>query len=260
VAPMKPDAPSSVHLAPWPAPGPVDDEIVAQMDVVRRAVELGRQARASAKIKMRQPLSAAYIRASSKYSDAALRRFRALVLDELNVKDVQVVGIDASFIEYALRPNLPRLGPRFGKDLGALRKAIAAADPRAVAVAAAGGKGFEVSTDGKKFALEPDDVLVDSKSAQGFAFAEGDGMLVALDARLDEALELEGWAREIVRAVQDARKAAGFDVSDRIALTVVADGEQHKAAVQWKNYIVEQTLATSWSLERGPFAVTVSKA
>jgi isoleucyl-tRNA synthetase len=260
VAPVVAAAPPSVHLASWPVAGPIDDEIVAQMDVVRRAVELGRQARATAKIKMRQPLSCAYIRASSKYSDAALRRFRTLVLDELNVKDAQVVGIDASFIEYALRPNLPRLGPRFGKDLGALRKAIAAADPRAVAVAAAGGNGFEVSTDGKKFALEPDDVLVDSKSAQGFAFADGDGMLVALDTRLDEALELEGWSREIVRAVQDARKAAGFDVSDRIALTVVAEGEQYRAAVQWKDYIVEQTLATSWSLERGPFTVKVSKA
>jgi isoleucyl-tRNA synthetase len=59
--------------------------------------------------------------------------------------------------------------------------------------------------------------------------------------------------------VQDARKAAGFDVSDRIALTVVADGEQYKAAVEWKDYIVEQTLATSWSLDRGDFAVHVSK-
>jgi isoleucyl-tRNA synthetase len=260
VAPMDSAAPASVHLAPWPVAGPIDDEIVAQMDVVRRAVELGRQARATSKIKMRQPLSCAYIRAGSNDSDAALRRFRTLVLDELNVKDVQVVGIDASFIEYALRPNLPRLGPRFGKDLGALRKAIAAADPRTVAVAAASGKNFDVATDGRTFSLEPDDVLVDSKSAHGFAFAEADGMLVALDTRLDEALELEGWAREIVRAVQDARKAAGFDVSDRIALTIVAEGEAHSAATEWKDYIVEQTLATTWSLERGEFAVSVSKA
>ncbi|HKW44884.1 MAG TPA: DUF5915 domain-containing protein, partial [Candidatus Eremiobacteraceae bacterium] len=212
-----------------------------------------------AKIRMRQPLSTAYIRASSKYSDEALRRFRTLVLDELNVKDVQVVGVDAAFIEYALRPNLPRLGPRFGKDLGALRKAIEAADPRMVAVAAADGKSFEVSTDGKKFSLEPDDVLVDSKSAQGFAFAEGDGMLVALDTRLDEALELEGWAREIVRAVQDARKAAGLDVSDRIALKVVADGDAHTAAEKWKDYIVEQTLAVDWNLDRGELAVHLKK-
>jgi isoleucyl-tRNA synthetase len=85
-------------------------------------------------------------------------------------------------------------------------------------------------------------------------------MLVALDTRLDQALELEGWAREIVRAVQDARKLAGFDVSDRIALSVNAEGDQHEAAVQWKDYIVEQTLATSWSLDRGEFSVAVSRA
>jgi len=235
-------------------------DLMAQMDAARRAVELGRQARASTKIKTRQPLTVAYVRARTAGDDAALRRFRALVLDELNVKDVQVVGMDASFIEYALRPNLPRLGPRFGKELGALRKAIAAADARAVAVAVAAGKGFDVSADGKNFALEPDDVLVDSKSAAGFAFAEGDGMLVALDTRLSRELELEGWAREIVRAVQDARKVAGLDVSDRIALRVTADGDTHEAASAWKDYIVHQTLATSWDLSRGEFAVAVSRA
>jgi len=102
-------------------------------------------------------------------------------------------------------------------------------------------------------------VLVDSKSAHGFAFAESGGMLVALDTRLDQALELEGWAREIVRAVQDARKAAGLEVSDRIALSVVAEGDAHSAATEWKDYIKEQTLATSWTLSRGDFAVTVSR-
>src|SRR4029077_20997118 len=139
-------------------------------------------------------------------------------------------------------------------------KAIAAADARAVAVAVSAGKGFDVAADGKTFALEPDDVLVDSKSAQGFASAEGDGMLVELDTRLSRELELEGWAREIVRAVQDARKAAGLDVSDRIALRVTADGDTHDAASAWRDYISQQTLATSWELSRGDFAVAVSRA
>ena len=261
-APMDASAPKSVHLAGWPHANAdaVDDALLVQMDAARRAVELGRQARATAKVKTRQPLAVAYVRARTAEDDAALRRFRALVLEELNVKDVQVVGIDAAFIEYGLRPNLPRLGPRFGKELGDLRKAISAADARAVAVAVAAGKKFDVSTDGKKFSLEPEDVLVDSKSAQGFAFAEGDGMLVALDTRLDRALELEGWAREIVRAVQDARKAAGLEVSDRIALSLTAEDAAFDAATEWRDYIMEQTLATSWSLARGEFGVSVAKA
>jgi len=240
-------APESVHLAPWPAVhrAHVDRELRDEMRTVQKAVELGRQARAGARLKTRQPLRVAYVRARTKIDEEALKRFRDLVLDELNVKDVQVVGIDAAFIEYALRPNLPRLGPRYGKRIGSLRSALANADARAVAEAVAAGKAFEVSNNGEVFALEPDDVLVDSKSAQGFAFAETDGMLVALDTRLDRGLILEGIAREIVRTVQDARKAAGLDISDRIRLRVESKKlDVSESLTAWRDYIAEQTLAT----------------
>jgi isoleucyl-tRNA synthetase len=238
-------APDSVHLAPWPRPSgrAQDPTILDAMDAARTAVDLGRQARASAKIKTRQPLPAAFVRARKPSDDASLRRFRSLVLDELNVKDVKVVGLDAEFIEYALRPNLPRLGPRFGKRLGALRAALNAADARAVAASVGAGRNFDVSSNGESFTLEPDDVLVDSKSAQGFTFAESDGMLVALDTRVDRPLLLEGIAREIVRTVQDARKAAGLDVSDRIRLRVTAAGDAAEAVEAWRAYLSEQTLA-----------------
>jgi isoleucyl-tRNA synthetase len=239
------------------------------MRTVRTAVDLGRQARAVAKIKTRQPLPAAYVRARKSSDDVALRRFRALVLDELNVKDVQVVGLDAKFIEYALRPNLPRLGPRFGKKLGELRAALGKADARAVAESVAAGKTFDISHNGETYTLEPDDVLVDSKSAQGFAFAEKDGMLVALDTRIDRALLLEGIAREIVRTVQDARKAAGLDVSDRIHLRVKTQGDAAEALTTWRDYIAAQTLAIeingapftpSYTTEADGWTVELSKA
>jgi isoleucyl-tRNA synthetase len=238
-------APESVHLEKWPVANAacIDADLLEAMTTIRTAVDLGRQARAAAKIKTRQPLPAAYVRARKATDDAALRRFRDLVLDELNVKDVQVVGLDAKFIEYALRPNLPRLGPRFGKKIGELRAALGKADARAVAESVAAGKSFEISHNGEVYTLEPDDVLVDSKSAQGFAFAEKDGMLVALDTRIDRTLLLEGIAREIVRTVQDARKAAGLDVSDRIKLRITAQGDAAEAVDAWRNFIAEQTLA-----------------
>lgn len=240
-----PEAKISVHLASWPAAesARVDRALLDAMSAVSTAVDLGRKARAKAKIKNRQPLATAFVRARRVEDEASVTRFRALLLDELNVKDVRVVGLDATFIEYAVRPNLPRLGPRFGKRIGALRAALAAADARAIAVAVAAGKGFEVGTGGETFALDPEDVLVDSKSAEGFAFAEGDGMLVALDARIDRPLQLEGTAREIVRTVQDARKAAGLDVSDRIRLRLDARGDAAEAVDVHAAYICEQTLA-----------------
>ena len=125
----------------------------------------------------------------------------------------------------------------------AVRAALAAADARAVAAAVAAGESFDVSVDGQTLRLEPDDVLVDSKSARGFAFAEGGGMLVALDTRIDRELLLEGLAREVVRAVQDARKLAGLDISDRIVLRVEAQGDAAEAVARWRDYIMGETLA-----------------
>jgi isoleucyl-tRNA synthetase len=243
------EAPDSIHLASWPAAdaAKIDADLVGAMRAAQLAVELGRQARASAKIKTRQPLPAAYVRPRTAREEAGLRRFRELVLEELNVKDLHVVGLDAQFIEYALRPNLPRLGPRFGKKMGSIRGALQRADARAIVAAVAAKQPFEISSDGETFTLEPDDVLVDSKSAQGFAFAEADGMLVALDTRVDRALLLEGIAREVVRAVQDARKRAGLQVSDRIRLRVDGLGDAAAAIAQWGSYIAGETLATDFN-------------
>jgi isoleucyl-tRNA synthetase len=242
---MDPLGPDSVHLNMWPAANhaAIDEGLLQAMGVAKEAVDLGRQARAGAKIKTRQPLAKAYVRARSPEDAEALQRFRALVLEELNVKDLQVVGLEAAFIEYALRPNLPRLGPRFGKQMQAIRAALAAADARQIAAVVAARKSFTVNAAGHAFELEPDDVLVDSKSAEGFAFAESQGMLVALDTRLDPDLVLEGLAREVVRAVQDARKQANLQVSDRIHLRVTADGPSAQAVAKFREYIMGETLA-----------------
>jgi isoleucyl-tRNA synthetase len=245
VRPVCPDAALSVHLANWPVAQErcIDNALIDDMRVARDAVDLGRQARAAAKVKTRQPLAKAYVRPRSAAGGAALTRFRSLILDELNVKSLEVVELDADFIEFRLRPNLPRLGPRFGNRLGAVRDALAGADARAVALTIKQGNAVEISCNGETFWLEPDDILVDSKSAHGFVFAEQDGMLVALDTRLDRALVLEGGAREIVRAVQEARKQAGLDVSDRIRLRIDADAESSAAVEQWRDYIAKETLA-----------------
>jgi len=244
---------ASIHLASWPESNAarIDVGLLTAMRTAQNAVDLGRQARAGAKIKTRQPLPSAFVRARDPADDAALQRFRSLILEELNVKDVRIVGLDAEFIEYALRPNLPRLGPRFGKKIGAVRSALSAADARAIAAAVARRQPFDVGANGETFTLQPDDVLVDSKSAPGFAFAEGDGMLVALDTRIDRTLVLEGTAREIVRAVQEARKQAGLRVSDRIRLKIDASGDCAEAVVRWREYITAETLAVE--LNGAPF-------
>jgi isoleucyl-tRNA synthetase len=230
------------------------------MRVAQETVDLGRQVRAATKLKNRQPLALALVRPRTSVDASALGRFRPLLLDELNVKDLQIVGVDAEFIEYALRPNLPRLGPRFGKRLGALRAALTSADARAVARAVAAGEKFSVHANGEVFELDPDDVLVDSKSASGYASAEADGMLVALDTRITPELAKEGLAREVVREIQDARKRAALHISDRISAVVEAPPDYSAAIAVWSDYIKEQTLATKIEVRsRDELAVTVTK-
>ncbi|MDQ2817351.1 MAG: isoleucine--tRNA ligase, partial [Candidatus Eremiobacteraeota bacterium] len=238
-------APASVHLASWPSADErlIDDRLIDAMRAARAVVEVGRKARAQAKIKTRQPLRGAHVRLPDPADEAALSRFRPLILEELNVKELQVVGAQAEFIEYALRPNLPRLGPRYGRKLGELRRALSQAQPREVAAAVGRRDKLTLSADGEIFVLDPEDVLVDSKSARGFVFAEEGGILVALDTQLDPDLLLEGLAREIVRSVQEARKAAGFDVSDRIRLRIDSDGDAAAAVERWREYIARETLA-----------------
>jgi len=259
---LDPKAAESVHLTGWPAARQErsDRALVEAMSAAQEAVDLGRQVRAATKIKNRQPLALALVRPRTSGDADALTRFRPLILDELNVKDLQVVGIDAEFIEYALRPNLPRLGPRFGKRLDALRTALTSADARAVARAVAAGEKFSVHANGEVFELDPDDVLVDSKSAAGYASAEADGMLLALDTRITPELAKEGLAREIVREIQDARKRAALHISDRISAVVEAPPDYSAAIAAWSDYIKEQTLATKIDVKPGDeLAVTVTK-
>ncbi|MBC5824272.1 MAG: isoleucine--tRNA ligase [Candidatus Eremiobacteraeota bacterium] len=247
------DAPQSVHLARWPQARDEckDAEVIAAMSAARSVVEVGRKARALAKLKTRQPLRAAHVRPRDADA-AAVQRFADLILEELNVKELNITGSDSEFIDYGLRPNLPLLGPRFGAKITAVRAALAAADSRAVAAAVSRGEPVNVSADGETFFLNPTDILVDSQSARGFVFAQGDGVLVALDTRLDGSLVLEGLAREIVRAVQEARKAAGLEVSDRIRLRIEGRGEASAAVDAWRDYIGGETLAVE--INGPPFA------
>lgn len=143
-----------------------------------------------------------------------------------------------------LRPNLPVLGKKFGKAVPQVRAALAAADASEVARFVRDGKQFEViAPTGERFELGPDEVLVDAKSPEGFAAQEEAGYLVAFDTTLTRELELEGLARDLVRGVQDARKKAGFEVQDRIALHLDLSGDAREAAEAWQEYLMSETLA-----------------
>ena len=241
-------APLSVHMSEWPVPDPAarNDALIAEIDVVQRVVGLGRAARNSSGVRVRQPLSRLLVRTPDDVSAACIARHEAQILEELNVKSVEMLAPDAELVSYRIKPNLPRIGRRFGKRVPAVRDALAAADGGAIAAAVAAGRTFDVAVDDEFIAFEPEDVLVETTSAEGYSSAEEGGYLVGLDTTLTEALEREGLARELVRTVQEARKQAEFDVSDRITLRIDGTPEVTAALDAHRDYVMEETLATAW--------------
>ena len=249
----------SVHMSEWPAPDAAarDDALIAEIDVVQRVVGLGRAARSSSGVRVRQPLARLLVRTPDDPSAACVARHETQILEELNVKAVEMLAPDAELVSYRIKPNLPRIGKRFGKRVPAIRDALAAADGSAIAASVAAGRKFEVSAAGETVTFAPEDVLVESTSAEGYSSAEEGGYLVGLDTSLTEALKREGLARELVRTVQEARKQAGLDVSDRITLRIEGTPEVAAALDAHRDYVMEETLATGWGDGDWPHAYSV---
>jgi isoleucyl-tRNA synthetase len=240
------DCPDSVHLCDFPE---VHDELIDRqleegMEAVRRTVELGRAARAQAKVKLRQPLRKAVVVASDA-ERAAIERLSEVVASELNVKELEFVHTEAELVSYRVKPNYRALGPRFGKNMPQAAAAIEALDAAHVADQFEAGAEVGVTIDGKDHTLSADDVNLMMEQLEGYQVEAEAGHAVALELELDDELRREGLAREVVRAVQEARKQAGLEVSDRISLELGGDDELLAAAREHESYIAGETLATS---------------
>jgi isoleucyl-tRNA synthetase len=214
------------------------------MRAVMEAVRLGRAARSIANVKVRQPLPAALVYTRNRDDFDAIELLRDQVLDELNVKEIRPLSDVGEVVMYNIRPNLPVLGPKYGKQLGAIRQALAAADAGTVAGLVGAERSVELTLpNGDAFWLEPAEVLVDLNKREGYAAAQGPNMTVALDTELTPELVREGWIRDFIRGVQDARKTAGLQIEDRISLRYSAPGVIAEAIQSGLDYVKAETLA-----------------
>ena len=229
---------ASVHLCDFPEPRERDRELEAQMKVARDAVELGRAARAHAKVKVRQPLREAVMVAAGREREAIVR-FEALVREELNVKALRYVSQADELGRVELKPNYRRLGPRFGKHMPRVAAAVSALDPAALRE----GREVGINVDGTEHRIGPDDVQLVMQPLDGYQVERAGTHAVALDLELGDDLRREGRAREVVHAVQAARKDAGLEVSDRIVLRLGGDAELLAAAREHEDYVSRETLA-----------------
>jgi isoleucyl-tRNA synthetase len=254
---VAPDAGESVHHCPWPsaAKGAVDQDLLDRMALAMQIAALGRSARSTSNVKLRQPLARARVYAGQQAADgstgltAGLGALADLVTDELNVKALEFVAQEADLVEYeiGLLPNL--LGPKYGKRFPLLRQAIAAvADAEAGALARRfqAGLSATVALDdgGPAVELLPEEVEVRLHGREGYAVVEEKGLVVAMDVNLTPELAREGLARDLVRRIQTLRKTADFQLDDRIVTYVDTDDDELGAVVaEWIDYIQAETLS-----------------
>jgi len=234
----------SVHLTDWPAAGERDVALEQAMATVRETVRLGLSARAQAKLKVRQPLRAAVIVADGD-ERAAIERLSDVVLDELNVKQLRYVEQADELGSYEVKPNYRALGPRFGKQMPQVAAAVAALPADRVAATLREGGTVAIAIDGHDHALSGEDLLLAMRPLAGYQLEREGSHAVALELELDAALQREMLAREIVHAVQSARKAAGLEVEDRISLRLGGDDELLAAAREHAAYLAGETLAVA---------------
>ncbi len=214
------------------------------MEAVRLTVELGRAARAQAKAKVRQPLRRAVIVANDAEREAISARAE-LVKAELNVKELDFVSEEGELVSYAVKPNYRALGPRFGNRMPQVAAAVEALDPVHVAKVMADGGEVGINIDGDEHTIGADEVTLSLQPLEGYEVEAEAGHAVALQLELDDELRREGLAREIVHAVQNARKDAGLEITDRIELELGGDDELLAAAREHEPYLAGEVLATS---------------
>lgn len=233
----------SVHHQTYPQPRPLSDEEVAllrETEVARTVVTLGHSTRALSRVKVRQPLSKAMIVADEEARRAICAQ-RAIIEDELNVKTIEFVEREGELVSYRVLPDLKKLGKKLGADLPKVRELLGRLDPTAVVNAVRAGQPVAVNG----IALQPDEVIIQAVPREGLIVAGDNGIVVGLDTSLDDALIAEGLAREVVRRVNELRKAAGLNVSDRIALAYTATPALAQAIQAFAEYIQHETLSVA---------------
>ncbi|WP_026736540.1 isoleucine--tRNA ligase [Fischerella sp. PCC 9605] len=222
-----PNEPESVHLASWPQwdAALIDESAMRDMSTLMRIVELGRATRAMAGVKTRQPLPEMLVRVQSEAELLGLKCLEDQLKEELNVRSVTYLDVTADFVDYTVKPNLPLLGKRLGKKLPKLRKALATLDTREIVDNIRDGKETAIELDGELYHFEPEAFLIEAQSPKNYVALEEYGYLVALNTQLTKELIQEGLVRDAIRLLQNARKQAGLEVSERIELGVKTSGD-----------------------------------
>jgi isoleucyl-tRNA synthetase len=252
---VEPDSPASIHLIDFPAGSDAvpDQGLRETMSVARKLVTLGREARASAGVPLRQPLKRVVLTMPAEV-ETLPDEVRDVIADELNVKQISRASAEGpGVVSLALKPNFRTLGPIFGQRTPAVAAAIQKADSERAAAALRSGGRFGVDVDGAEVEITSEHVEIEEKPVTGWQVSTNGAYSVALDTTIDRPLRVEGMARQLVRTVNELRKQRGLNLSETIALRLEIsddpDGEIEEMLTTHGKRIARET--ASWGLDHG---------
>ncbi|MCA2004307.1 MAG: class I tRNA ligase family protein, partial [Ignavibacterium sp.] len=231
----------SVHLADFPTITYREPELEEKMDVAQKVVYLTRAIRAKNNLKVRQPLKRMMVVVEKEKRDA-LGKMKDVILDEVNIKELVVLDDDSEIVNKTAKANFKSIGPKFGKKVKAVAELIKNFGKDEIKKLES-GENIEVEVDGERLSITKDDVEIMSHQIEGWVVESEEGVTVAIDTELNEKLIEEGLAREFVNRVQNMRKDAGFDVTDKININFTGSSELVKAINNFSDYISNETLA-----------------
>src|SRR6266496_3994203 len=247
------EAAFSVHLGVWPKVNEelLDEKLTNETHLVTRIVGLGRAAREKVQIKVRQPLSALFVRVADRDEEDDLLRLSWQVLEELNIKQLHLMSDDSNMLAYTLKPQVKVLGPKYGplvqKILAAFKSLDAYGAQEAAKVLNEAGK-LNVTVDSQQIELTPDEIEVVATARPGFVAAEERGYVVALETTITPQLREEGLVRDLTHYVQDMRKKAEFNIEDHITLALYTDEDLASILRRHEETLRAETLADSLSV------------
>lgn len=233
----------SVHLTDFPIPSFINTKLEEKMEMAQKVVYLTRAIRAKSNLKVRQPLRKIMV-AVDPGKREAVKNMTDVILEEVNIKELEILEDDSAIVNKTAKPNFKTLGPKYGKLMKQLAAKIVLFSKEDIKKLES-EKSFSLEIDGNIVKLSIEDVEIISNEIEGWVVETEGGITVALDSELDDELIAEGYAREFVNRVQNMRKSFGLDIVDRISVTFNSEKQLEEYLLKFKNYIINEILADS---------------
>ena len=245
----------SVHLSNFPVchEEQIDKNLEERMQMAQTISSMVLALRRKVNIKVRQPLHVLMVPVLDEHQKESIEAVKSLILSEVNVKDMKFVDNTAGILVKRIKPDFKKLGPRYGKIMKALAAAIQQMSQEDINAFEKAGT-FTLQVNGQDAVLERTDVEIISEDIPGWLVANEGSLTVALDITVTDELKKEGLARELVNRIQNLRKSSGFDITDKVNITIASSPEMDGAVTAYKDYITSQVLANSLTITTEPIA------